>query len=444
MPRHSQQELPQQRVKAGQAQRKRVPRAAHAEWDPKLRGATDAPLTLLARSMEGRLPALVRIKYQRMLASPFGFFRGAVPVMAADLSRVPHTLLITQICGDAHVRNFGAYAALDGRTVFDINDFDESVRAPFEWDIKRMAASIIVAGRDAHSRDTVCEEAARSFLTGYRKRIHLFAKMPVLDVARHQIHGLQSDDAVEEAWQKARRSTPLQTLALLTEHIRGKKSGARKFRNQRPLLFRVHGREAEEVLTSLKKYRECLRPERRHFLDQYRAVDVGFKVVGTGSVGLRDYVVYLEGNSPADPLFIQIKEEPPSAYTAYLPAALQALVAPPLHQGQRVADAQRAMQLESDPFLGYTSISGRDYLVRQLNDHKGSINPADLKGDVLVEYAVVCGDLLARGHARSGDVCQLSGYLGNSARFDDALAKFALAYADQTERDWKELKKARK
>ena len=215
-------------------------------------------------------------------------------------------------------------------------------------------------------------------------------------------------------------------------------TGSRVFRSRPPDLTRIRGCAARLVLDSLATYAETLLPERRHFLAQYTPVDVAFKVVGTGSVGLRDYCVYLEGNGPLDPLFLQIKEEPRPAYAPYLSDT-----STPAHQGRRVAEGQRAMQLQSDPFLGWTTIEGRDYLVRQLNDHKSSIQLDSLKPGALIEYAAVCGETLARGHARAGDPCRIAGYIGASTRFDDAIAKFALAYADQTERDWRALSFAR-
>jgi uncharacterized protein (DUF2252 family) len=214
----------------------------------------------------------------------------------------------------------------------------------------------------------------------------------------------------------------------------------RVFKPQPPMLTRVTGAMADRVVNSLSTYAESLQPERRHFLEQYRPVDVAFKVVGTGSVGLRDYVVYLDGNGPKDPLFLQIKEETASGYAPY--AAYFGGVkrrGASQHNGRRVVEGERAMQLQSDPFLGWTTMEGRDYLVRQLNDHKASIQLEDLKAVELMEYAAVCGELLARGHARAGDAAMMSGYLGTSARFDEAVSGFAEAYADQTEVDWKHL-----
>ena len=258
-------------------------------------------------------------------------------------------------------------------------------------------------------------------------------------MARYQVHRLQRITPVSDALLKAERSTPLHTLEALT--VATKKG--RVFKDEPPVLRRLSPQQARPVLASLKTYRESLQPERQHFLAQYRPVDVAFKVVGTGSVGLRDYLIYLEGNGARDPLFLQIKEEPGSAYAPYLPGAVGAQGGS-ANQGRRVAEGQRAMQFQSDPFLGWTTIANRDYLVRQLNDHKGSIAIEDLEGQGLIDYAEMCGELLARGHARSGDASLIAGYLGNGDKFGTALVKFGEAYADQTEADWKELKRSRK
>ena len=426
---------PQERRALGQARRKQVRRQDHAHWDARLR--RHDPIALVEESMRGRVPSLVALKYERMLVSPFGFFRGAVPVMAADLALLPHTGIVNQICGDAHVRNLGAFAAPDGRLVFDINDFDETIRGPFEWDLKRLATSLVLAARETCPASTIAKEsrdAVHHLIASYRKLVQTLARMPVIDVARYQVHRLQRISPVSNALLKAERATPLHTLDTLTLEAKN----GRIFRDEPPVLRRLTPQQARPVLASLKPYRESLLPERQHFLAQYRALDVAFKVVGTGSVALRDYLIYLEGNGSRDPLFLQIKEEPGSAYAPWLSAVPAAG-----HQGRRVADGQRAMQFQSDPFLGWTTIAGRDYLVRQLNDHKGSIQIEDLRGQGLIDYAEVCGELLARGHARSGDACLLAGYLGNGEKFATAIAKFAQAYADQTEKDWQALKKSR-
>jgi uncharacterized protein (DUF2252 family) len=426
-----------QRFSLGQSHRKQMRRADHAGWQPKLRRVD--PLALLADSMRGRVPALIPIKYERMAASPFGFFRGAVPIMACDLSLGPDTGIHTQLCGDAHVRNLGAYAAPDGRLVFDINDFDETIRGPFEWDLKRMAASLTLAGRGAGQKETNIRKAVEECIGRYCAQMREFAGMPTIEVARFQVHRISRVEPVHMALLKAERATPQHTLEQLTEPGSKKPGAARRFKTIKPMLTRVTGAKAEEVLTSLKPYLTTLEPQRQHLLSLYRPVDVAFKVVGTGSVGLRDYCIYFEGNGAADPLFLQIKEEPASGYAGYLPKAH-----PPAHNGRRVAEGQRAMQIQSDPFLGWTHIGKRDYLVRQLNDHKGSIELDDLAGAGLTAFGEVCGELLARGHARSCDPLVIAGYLGAGGGFAQALTKFGAAYADQTERDWEELKRARK
>jgi uncharacterized protein (DUF2252 family) len=427
---------PEERRNLGQARRKQVGRQEHDQFNPKARKTP--PSVLLQRSMRGRVPALVKFKYELMAQSPFGYFRGAVPVMAADLAALPSTGIVSQLCGDAHVRNLGAYAAPDGRLVFDINDFDETIRGPFEWDLKRMAASVALAGRGSGHKESAAREAVEKCIEHYAAQMRAFAEMPGLEVNHAQVHRLGQVVPVHEALMKAERSTPPHTLEQLTEPTPNDPGAPRRFKELKPSLTRVTSARAAAVLASLGPYREMLEPQRQHLLSFYRPVDVAFKVVGTGSVGLRDYCVYFEGNGPGDPLFLQIKEEPASAYTSYLPDAH-----PAHHNGQRVAEGQRAMQIQSDPFLGWTHIGGREFLVRQLNDHKGSINLEDLAGGGLQAYAEICGELLARGHARSGDPLVIAGYLGSGDGFAEALGKFGAAYADQTEKDWKELCRSR-
>ncbi len=446
-----------ERLALGRSRRKQMRRADHAGWQPAQRKHRHSdPLKLLATSVRGRVPELIAIKYDRMAASPFGFYRGAVPVMAHDLSLGPNTGIFTQLCGDAHIRNLGAFAALDGRIVFDINDFDETIRGPFEWDVKRMATSLILAGREAGAKHGHCRAAAASFLASYRAMMHSFARMPVLELARFLVHRLRDVQPISQIMRVAERATPQHNLETLTIPVADAPIGAaspatsellprkgpspRIFKTIEPDLTRVDGDLARDVLDSLSTYAETLQPERRHFLAQYTPLDVAFKIVGTGSVGLRDYCIYMQGNGAKDPLFLQVKEEVASAYTPYLgePATH--------HQGRRVVEGQRAMQVQSDPFLGWTMIEGRDFLVRQLNDHKAAVALSELniKPAALLEYAAVCGETLARGHARSGDPCMIAGYIGASPRFDDAIVHFAAEYADQTERDWQSLVRSRR
>jgi uncharacterized protein (DUF2252 family) len=433
---------PEERRALGQARRKQMGRHQHEALHPKARPAT--ALELVARSMRGRVPALIQLKDELMAVSPFGYFRGAAPVMAADLAQLPSTGIVSQLCGDAHVRNLGAFASPDGRLVFDINDFDETIRGPFEWDLKRMAASLVLAGRAAGHKDGTARRAAAACVERYATQMRAFARMPQLEVNRFQVHRIDLAKPVHDALSKAERATPQHTLAQLTTPVSARPISARpissrpdarrRFKELKPMLWRVTGGRAAAVVASLGPYREMLEPQRQHLLDFYRPIDVAFKVVGTGSVGLRDYCIYMEGNGAGDPLFLQIKEEAASAYAPYLPDAR-----PAAHNGRRTAEGQRFMQIQTDPFLGWTHIGSRQYLVRQLNDHKGSIEIADLAGANLKAYAEVCGELLARGHARSGDAQTISGYIGSGDAFAEAIAEFGIVYAGQTVKDWEEL-----
>ena len=413
----------------GEQRRKQFPRSELAHWEPRRR--TRDPLEVLEAAMAGRLPELAGLKRERMSASPFGFFRGAVPVMASDLSLTSNTGIETQLCGDAHVQNLGAYTGEDGRLIFDINDFDETIRGPFEWDLKRMATSILLAGADAGVKGSAARRAARQCLRTYCSLLHELAELPVLEAARFQVKRLAGIAPISKILLKAERSSPLQSLEKLTE----KTPEGRRFRTEPPVLRRVIGDEAAAVLHALTAYQSSRQPERRRCLARVQPIDVAFKVVGTGSVGLRDYCVYFQGNGPGDPLFLQLKEEALSAYAPYLPQAAHLIE----NQGQRVVEGQRAMQLQSDPMLGWTAIDGRSYLVRQLNDHKASVDLASLRARDLAEYATVCGEMLARGHTRAGDASAIAGFLGSGKRFTAAILDFAEAYAAQTACDWKQL-----
>jgi uncharacterized protein (DUF2252 family) len=428
---------PEERRSLGQSRRKQLRRQQNDQLNIKARKAT--PLSLLQRIERGRVPALVKLKHQLMAQTPFSYFRGAAPIMAADLAVVPNTGIEAQLCGDAHVRNLGAFAAPDGRLVFDINDFDETIRGPFEWDLKRMAASLVLAARESRHKESSAKQAVEQCILRYCEQMRAFAKMPLLEVARFQVHRLGGVEPVHDSLLKAERATPLHTLEQLTEPTPGKPNAPRRFKQIENCIWRVTSSKAESVLEALGPYREMLESQRQHLLSLYRPVDVAFKVVGTGSVGLRDYCIYFEGNGPNDPLFLQIKEEAPSAYSPYLPNA-QAFP----NNGQRVVFGQRAMQLQSDPFLGWTHIGARHFLVRQLNDHKGSIDLTDLAGTGLMAFGELCGELLARGHARSCDPSVIAGYLGSGAAFAEALTRFGSLYADQTERDWQALRRSGK
>ncbi|HWY69981.1 MAG TPA: DUF2252 domain-containing protein [Terriglobales bacterium] len=420
---------PGERFARGKEYRKRVRRADHGEW--KASKTRRDVVQMLLVSARGRLRDLMPIKMARMAASHFGFFRGAASIMAADLASIPHCGLEAQICGDAHVRNLGAYAAPDGHLVFDINDFDETVHGPFEWDLKRLSTSLILAGQQSGHEKKTCKDAVRLFIKSYCAAMLRFSEMTVLDLTKFQLH--VKVGPVQAVLRKAERSTPEHNLERLTLRSGGK----HKFKDERPLLAPVRSQVARQVIAALALYQQTLSPERQQFLSCYHPVDVAFKVVGTGSVGTRDYVVLCFGNGERDPLFLQVKEEAPSCYARYLSPS-QAFI----NEGKRVAEGQRRMQAYSDPFLGWTSMGGRDYLVRQLSDHKATIDDSQMQGNGLTEYAKVCGEVLAKGHARSGDPMQLAGYCGAGNKLDDAMAEFADRYGEQTVRDFEALKKA--
>ena len=420
---------PGERFAKGKEHRKKLRRIDQGEWKP-AKNRHD-PVDMVLAHTRGRLRDLIPIKIARMAASPFGFFRGAAPLMAADLSMSSNCGLEAQICGDAHVRNLGAYAAPDGHLVFDINDFDETVRGPFEWDLKRLATSLVLAGQESGHEKKVCKDAVRLFIHAYCVAMSKLSELPVIELAKFQLH--VKVGPVQAVLRKAERSTPQHSLEKLAVHSAGKY----RFKDERPLLAPVRTQVARQVIAALGLYRDTLSAERQQFLSCYHPVDVAFKVVGTGSVGTRDYIVLCFGNGDRDPLVLQVKEELPSCYSRFASPAQNFI-----NEGKRVVDGQRRMQAFSDPFLGWTSMAGRDYLVRQLNDHKGAIDDTQLQGNGLTEYARVCGEVLAKGHARSGDPMQLSGYCGTGSKLDDAIAEFADRYAEQTARDHEALKRA--
>jgi uncharacterized protein (DUF2252 family) len=411
-----------ERLEFGRRCRLRLHRVDQCHW---ARESGIDPITRLVAFSKNRVPELLPIKWVRMSLSPFAFFRGAVPLMAADLAASPNTGIIAQICGDAHVRNLGAYAAPDGRLIFDINDFDETVTGPWEWDVKRLATSIVLAGREARTSENDCANAVREFVATYRLTADRCSRLTVLKLARYLVRQRDSRP-LKGVLLKAEKSTPERNLQKLTESS----EGTPRFRENPPLLTRVKPSTAKDVLRALASYRQTLSFERRHFLERYRPVDVAFKVVGTGSVGTRNYVVLCLGNGVADALFLQVKEEPPSAYAPYVKQQVFRA-----NEGQRVVEGQRVMQAQSDLFLGWTRFRGRDYLVRQLSDHKASMEIDDFKGGALIDFARVCGEILAKGHARSGDACIIAGYCGGADKLDNAIAQFAVRYADQTEID---------
>jgi len=421
-----------ERIDFGQNLREKLKRSDQAKWNGRSR--KHDPMELILEVNRHRIPELVPVKMARMAISPFGFFRGNVQVMAADMTLVPAAGIPVQICGDAHVRNLGAYAGPDGRLIFDINDFDETIRAPWEWDLRRLGTSLVLAGREAGNSEMKCGEAVLACAAMYRTKMNEFSRMTCLAVHKYRIHRQFLGKPGTSVLERAERATPEHTLAKLT--VRRAKS--RRFKEIPPVLTHPSRSEASQVLASLKTYRETLPGPSRQALDFYRPVDVAFKIVGTGSVGTHDYVVlHLADAGDRDPLFLQIKEAVKSAYAPYVNSPESEM-----HQGRRVVDGERMMQLQSDIMLGWTSIAGSDYLVRQLNDHKATISDENLKGTGLREYATTCGEVLAKGHARSGDPAVVAGYLGTSGRWDRALAKFSFAYADQTTKDYERFRKS--
>jgi len=392
------------------------------------------PMDVIRGACQDHVLKLIPEKFKRMSVSPFTFFRGAVELMAADFGAAKHTRLECQICGDAHLKNFGFYATPGSDVVLDINDFDETTRGPWEWDVKRAATSIILAGRVAGDSNAACKEAAYLFLSDYCAWTRRFSEMPVLAVARHRSLRNASDPVLLGALKEAERATPSTNLEKLA---RGNPRRGYRLASKPKLIWEISGEEKKAVLAALPEYRRTLSPEHQMIFDRYKVVDVGFKVVGTGSVGTRDYVLLFFAYDDKDPLFLQIKEEPPTGYASYYKDE-----SAPRHQGQRVVQGQRAMQVLSDLLLGWCSIGGRDYLVRQLNDHKSSIEPEELGGRRLAAYSRVCAELLAKGHARSGDPIALASYLGRPGKAERALLQFAVKYADQTEADFATFRKA--
>jgi uncharacterized protein (DUF2252 family) len=413
----------------GKSLRNLAPRSDHGNWKP---AANRDILEILQSANAGRLAKLIPLKMGLMSISPFTFFRGAAPLMARDLARTPVTGLTVQLCGDAHVKNLGAYAGPDGRLVFDINDFDESIPGPWEWDIKRLAASIVLAGREAGEKG--CTGAVGAFAESYRKSLHLFSTLNAIDLAKYEIRGRTENKAVREVLDKAERVTPAKNLEKLTEPVKG---GWPRFHDKLPNLRHVPDETRDMFFAALRPYRDTVTAGRQLILDAYYPVDIAFKIVGTGSVGTRDYVILLFGNGVHDPMFLQLKEEMPSCYARYLKHAPKYD-----NEGRRVAQGQQRMQTVTDPFLGWTTINRRPFLVRQLADHKAAIDPAELKGETLLEYAAVCGKVLAKAHARSGSAAAMDGYCGETAKLDKAIIQFAITYADQTASDYELFTKA--
>lgn len=415
---------------AGQAVRARISRSAHAQWSPPA-GRAD-PVALLKAQDAGRIASLLPLRYARMRADPFAFLRGAATVMAADLGGMPNTGLRVQACGDAHLANFGATASSTGEPLFDVNDFDETLPAPFEWDLKRLATSLAVSGRVQGLTDKTCRALARRCGHAYRREIAQLALVAPLDAWLTRI---EIDAAIAEIGDRDVRRAQRQNLHAIVGDSRDAyrhlvaQDGSLRLPERPPAIVKLSTREgvAQEAFAD---YAARLNPERAVLLQRYRLRDVSFKAVGVGSVGTF-CAIGLFATADGDRLLLQVKQAGISVMAAVAgPSAFA-------HQGQRVVVGQRMMQAEPDLFLGWSSAQGLDFYVRRLKDARLASVAARLEANALSFYARLCGRTLARAHARSGDAAQISGYLGDGEAFDEALGHFAIAYGDQTVADYK-------
>jgi uncharacterized protein (DUF2252 family) len=447
---------PPERTARGKAAREKAPRSSHAGWDPP--SNRRAPVDLLEEQATSRVPELVPVRYGRMLASPFAFYRGAAYLMAADLAATPRSGISVQVCGDAHVSNFGLFGSPERELLFDINDFDETLPGPWEWDVKRLAASLAVAGRNNGFTNAERGQVITASVGEYRTAMREFASMRNLDVwySRLQVReGLPQLQALlkkknfkeaERLVEKARTKDSLQAFDKLTHVV----DGEPRIVSDPPLIVPIEELlTADQAATFLERYHELLRTyrrsllgDRRHLLEDFRFVHMAHKVVGVGSVGTRAWIILMLGRDNGDPLFLQAKEAQDSVLAPFVGKSRFA------NQGQRVVEGQRLMQAASDIFLGWERAEGlseggkRDFYIRQLHDWKGSWPPEAMDPRVMSVYGKMCARTLARAHARSGDRIAIAAYLGASDVFDRSIAAFAEAYADQNERDYQALKDA--
>jgi uncharacterized protein (DUF2252 family) len=438
----------QERVARGKAARREVPRTTHAELNTGV-GRPD-PIALLEKQAETRVPELVPIRYGRMLVSPFTFYRGAALIMASDLSGGARSGLNVQLCGDAHLMNFGVFNTPERRMVFDINDFDETAPGPFEWDVKRLAASFAIAGRDNGFSTKERRRALLAVAASYRTSMAEFAGMTnlavwytTLDVANYVEQSGKLAAKVRKRAEanidKARTKDSLQAFEKLTHLV----DGERRIISDPPLIEPIEdivsGHSRDELVSLLHelvaRYRQTLQSDRRHLLEEFRVVHMARKVVGVGSVGTRAWIILLLGRDDSDPLFLQAKEAQPSVLESFTGASRFR------SNGQRIVAGQHLMQANSDIFLGYETVEGidgvkRDFYLRQLRDGKGSAAVELMDPPTLAMYGTICGRGLARAHARSGDRVAIASYLGTGDTFDQAIADFSETYADQNERDY--------
>ena len=431
-------------MRAGKALRAKIPLEQHGEWK-EFEGRT-RPIGILRKSDAGRMKELVPIRYGRMLQSPFAFYRGAAGVMASDLSRTPHTGLTVHACGDCHLMNFGGFATPERNVIFDINDFDETSPAPWEWDVKRLVASIMLAARSIGLSDRKGRNCAETAARSYREHMREFCEMDPLRVWYTNVDAEDIIGIVPKALQKSIRRRIDRAAArsgseLDFPKLTGVVGGQVRIKDQPPLIFHPEPKRGPEFQATVEQiflaYRETLADDRRILLDRYRLVDVAIKVVGVGSVGRRCWIALLMSDANS-PLFLQFKEAVNSVLEPYAGKSTYD------HHGERVVMGQRLMQPASDIFLGWvTAPNGRQFYVRQLRDAKIKPLVETFNADVLDIYAMACGWVLARAHAKVSEIsATISGYLGSSSKFDEAMGKFALAYADQAERDYGALKTA--
>jgi uncharacterized protein (DUF2252 family) len=439
-----------ERAERGRLERAEAPRSSLGEWAMPADRAD--PVELLVGQEESRVQELVPVRHARMGASAFTFYRGSALVMASDLSSQPQTALCPQLCGDAHLSNFGLFGAPDRSVVFDVNDFDETHPGPFEWDVKRLATSFVLAARDSAMSDEVGIAAAVAAASSYRQTMTQFAGESELDLWYHRVDSNQLEAAVhqvatrkqrematsrpskthrevQKAVRKARARDAWSVVNKITEVVDGK----RQFRNQPPLLERLDmNAEAAAMASDLYvQYLSTLEDDRRELLSRYEMVDIGHKVVGVGSVGLLAFALLMRGRDEDDLMVLQVKQAQASVLEGFTKDSAYS------QHGRRVVTGQRLMQATGDSFLGWVDgPSGRDYYVRQLRDMKWSPDPGSLTSTGLHQYAVMCGNTLARAHARSGDAVCIAAYLGSGSNFDKAMGSFSVVYADQVLRDF--------
>jgi uncharacterized protein (DUF2252 family) len=423
-----------ERYAMGKAMRKDVPRSSLGQWRA-WPGRPD-PITLLEESHEGRVESLVPVRVARMVTSPYGFLRGSAVVMADDVARLPATGIMPVICGDAHLGNFGFYASPEGELVIDLNDFDEAHPGCWEWDLRRLVTSIWVAGRENGASEEQCEDGVRACVAAYRDELVFLAEQPLmmrsynrLDV--HRLHETTTEKTLREeikrSARRARKRTSDRALPKLTEE----QDGRRRIIEDPPTVTRVDPEEGEALAAALDEYLLTLAPHWRRVVGGYTLVDIAHKVVGVGSVGLRAYVALLEGSTSDDVLFLQLKQARRSVIARYVHGDS----AWHDHQGQRVVEYQQALQTASDPLLGWATVQGRTYYVRQFRNSKGTVPLDAIDAPALQDYAGIVGHLLAKGHARTSGASMIAGYMGHSDKVDTAMSVFARRYADQTEAD---------